>query len=150
MLLNRVIRLVAQLVERGLHLHPLRFKLHAVRVTRHRDRLAPRKARPAERQRDFEPVPAPEEFFFEAAKVRGMIGSPVSFASSTTPGCATHRGPRGPSGVTARSAPSRPSRAIWRSARAPPRVVEPRMVSKPNLRTIRWISSPSRCSLIRM
>src|SRR2546422_483669 len=25
-----------------------------------------------------------------------------------------------------------------------------RMVSKPNLRTIRWISSPSRCSLIRI
>src|SRR5205807_4185068 len=125
--LDRAIRFVAELVERGLHLHPLRFKLHAVRVARHPDRLAPRKAGLAERQRDFEPVPAPEEFFFEAAKVRGMIGSPVSFASSTTPGCAIHRGPRGPSGVTAKSVPSRPNRAIWRSARAPPRVVEPRM-----------------------
>src|SRR2546426_11493060 len=96
MLLNRVIRLVAQLVERGLHLHPLRFKLHAVRVARHRDRLAPRKAGPAEWQRDFEPVPAPEEFFFEAAKGRGVIGSPRNLASPTPPGPATTPRPRGP------------------------------------------------------
>src|SRR5438093_10861548 len=110
---DRVIRIVSELVERCLHLHPLRIKLQADRVARHPNRLAPRKAGPAERQRDFEPVPAPEEFFFEAAKVNGMIGSPVSLANSTTPGCATNRGPRGPSGVTARSAAARPSRPLW-------------------------------------
>ena len=146
---DSLVRFIAQTIQCRFQFHPLRLEISPGRGPRDRDGLAPQKTCPTEGTRHFKLIPAPEEFFFEAAKVTGIIGKPVSFANSTVPNCAMHRGPRGPSGVTARSVPDRPSRTNSLRALTPPRVVDPRTDWSPNRRMIRWINSPSRCSLIK-
>lgn len=56
-----------------------------VGILRHPDRLTPDKDAAAERIRNQKTVPALKIFFLEAPKASGRIGSPVSFASSSTP-----------------------------------------------------------------
>jgi hypothetical protein len=77
----RLIRLVSECIECRFQFQPFRLKLAAVGILRNPDRVSPGKARPAERQGDLKAVPASKEFFFEAAKVSGRIGNPVSLAS---------------------------------------------------------------------
>lgn len=73
-------------------------------------------------------IPTRKDFFFEQAKVRGIIGNPVTLAKYITPDCTLQAGPLGPSGVTTRSPPSRPAFTSCLMARSPPRVLDPRMV----------------------
>src|SRR5438067_2835691 len=82
---HKKIRGVSHLIQRSFQFHPLRLDLIAVGLVRNPYRVAPDEARATEWHRHFKAIPACKEFFFEAAKVSGRIGSPVSFASTITP-----------------------------------------------------------------
>ena len=82
---NKEISSVPHLIQRSFQFHPLRLDLIAVGLLRNPYRAAPDEAGATEWHRHFKTVPACKEFFFEAAKVSGRIGSPVSFASTITP-----------------------------------------------------------------
>jgi hypothetical protein len=82
---NQAVRLVRQLIQRGFEFHTFRLNLISFRRARNPYRRAPDKAAVTKRERDFKPIPTFKDFFFEAAKVIGKIGRPVSFASSITP-----------------------------------------------------------------
>src|SRR5438034_3225864 len=76
------------------------------------------------------------------------MGAPVARASSTGPGLATYLGPRGPSIVNATVEFCPISFRIPRRARTAPRLLEPRTFTKPNLRIMRPVHSPSKLSLL--
>jgi hypothetical protein len=76
------------------------------------------------------------------------MGAPVARASSTGPGFATNRGPRGPSMVNATAQPCSSSLRMPSSARTAPRLLDPRTFTKPNLRIMRPVHSPSKLSLL--
>lgn len=76
------------------------------------------------------------------------MGAPVARASRTGPGFAINCGPRGPSIVKATAQPCSSSRLILSRARTAPRLLDPRTFTKPNLRIIRPVHSPSKLSLL--
>ena len=137
-------------VQDRLKLEPLGLQVLLRRLTRHPDWLPLDEQSFSQRIGDHEAVPARKDFFFEQPNVSGTIGRPVALANWITPSWATCRGPFGPSGVTTKSLPDRPNSIKRRSAATPPLVVDPRTERNPNRDTIRWINSPSRCSLIRI
>jgi hypothetical protein len=137
------LRLIRQSIQDRLKLQTCGRQRLFIGVPRNPDGGAPQIETSGPWIRDHEPIPARKEFFFEQLKARGTIGSPVAFASCTTPSFATWRGPLGPSGVTTRSAPDRPRRISSRKASAPPLVLDPRTARCPNREMIRAMISPS-------
>ena len=77
--------LIRQAIQDSLQLQTDRFERRVVRLTRDPNGSAVEKQASREGIRDHETIPAREEFFFEQANAKGIIGSPVAFANCTTP-----------------------------------------------------------------
>ena len=83
--MHGVVGLIRQSIQDSLQLQADRFEGRVVRVTRDPNGRAIEKQASREGIRDHETIPAREEFFFEQANAKGIIGRPVAFANCTTP-----------------------------------------------------------------
>src|SRR6185295_5768255 len=143
------IRFRREAIEHQFEFPPLALQRLRRSVGGHPDRLTPEEQPSAGRKGKHEAVPGSKDFFFEQPNARGTMGSPVALARWMTPICTICLGPLGPSGVTTKSFPANPNLIIRLSAAVPPLVEDPRTASRPNRATMRRISSPSRCWLIK-